>query len=150
MSAKLKKFIHSWVINTLAVLVACYIVPGIRYDQPLFLFLASLLLGVLNAVLKPFMMRIALVLVIFTLGLFRFVINALLLYLVAVILQPHFSVQNFWSAFLGALIISIISVVLNLLTGNTNASARVEVRGTRQPPPPRSGPPDGSGPIIDV
>jgi putative membrane protein len=148
MSPKLKKFIHSWIVNTVAVLVAVKLMPGIHYEKPVDLFGASLLLGILNAFLKPTMMRLALPLVIFTLGLFRFVINALLLYLVGVLPWPHFHVDNFWSAFVGALIISVVSIVLNLLTGNSSAQARVEVRGQRRPPP---GPPDtGSGPVIDV
>src|ERR1041385_3133519 len=130
MSPKLKKFIQSWIINTLAVMAACALGKGIRYDG-WFLLLASLLLGIFNAFLRPIMTRIALVLVIFTLGLFRFVINALLLELVAVILQPHFTIDNFWSAFLGALIISVISIVLNVLTGNTSTTARIEVHGRR-------------------
>ena len=65
---------------------------------------------------------------IFTLGLFTLVINALLLYFFGVLLKPNFPVDSFGFAFLGALIISIVSIALNILTGG----ARVTV----QPPPP--------------
>jgi putative membrane protein len=147
MSPKLKKFIQSWIFNTLAVLLAAAVVSGIHYQKRVYLVVASLLLGILNAFLKPIMMRIALPLVIFTLGLFRFVINALLLYFVGFLLNPYFYVETFWSAFLGALIISIVSVVLNLFSGG-NSNVRAEVRTNT--PRRRSGPPDGSGPIIDV
>ena len=82
-------------------------------------------------------MLIALPLLIFTLGLFTLVINALL--------QPNFMVSSFGYAFLGALIISIISVALNLLTGN----ARVSVQHRRPPEPPKT-PGGGNGPVIDV
>src|SRR3979409_1353554 len=105
----LKKFIQSWLINTLAVLVAVYLVKGIHYQKPLDLCVASLLLGILNAVLRPIIMLLALPLLIFTLGLFMLVINGLLLYFVGFMLRPHFFVDDFWSAFGGALIISIIS-----------------------------------------
>jgi putative membrane protein len=145
MSPGLKKFIQSWFINTLAVLVAVYIVNGIHYRKPLDLCVASLLLGILNAILRPIIMFLALPLLIFTLGLFMLVINALLLYFVGFILQPHFYVDGFWSAFWGALIISIVSLILNTLTGTGNARLRVQHR-TR---PPDSGP-GGSGPVIDI
>src|SRR5207245_7134228 len=109
MPTGLKKFIQSWVINTLAVLVAAYIVKGIHYQIPLDLIVASLLLGILNAVLRPILMLVALPLLIFTLGLFTLVINALLLYFVGDLLQPHFHIDRFSDAFWGALVISIIS-----------------------------------------
>src|SRR5437773_5645164 len=102
----LKKFIQSWLINTLAVLIAVYIVKGIHYQKPLDLCVASLLLGILNAVLRPVLLFLALPLLILTLGLFTFVINGLLLFFVGKMLQPHFYVDDFWSAFWGALIIS--------------------------------------------
>src|SRR5215472_2390617 len=82
MSPKLKKFLQNWAISTLAVAIASSIVPGIHYDRFLDLVIASLLLGILNSFLKPILMFVALPLLVFTLGLFMFVINALLLYLV--------------------------------------------------------------------
>jgi putative membrane protein len=142
----LKKFILSWGIDTLAVLVAVYILGGrIYYDRPVDLAVASLLLGVLNAVLRPILTLLTLPLVILTLGLFRFVINALLLYLVGYLLQPHFRVDSFKAAFWGALIISIISSVLHVLTGTSNSRGRFQVR--RRPPDTGD---NGGGPVIDV
>lgn len=139
----LRSFLQSWLICTLAVLVAVYLVPGLRYQKPLDLVAASLLLGILNAVLRPLLLLLALPLLIFTLGLFMLVINALLLYLVGFLLQPHFSVEDFWAAFWGALVISIVSVILNTLTGTGRAQMKIQ----RQKPPPRN---DGNGPVIDV
>jgi putative membrane protein len=141
----LKKFIQSWFINTLAVLVAVYLVKQIRYEKPLDLLVASLLLGILNAVLRPFLMFLALPLLILTLGLFMLVINAMLLYFVGFILRPHFYVDNFGSAFLGALIISVISMILNALTGTGKTRVRIERRQSRG----HSDKDDG-GPVIDV
>jgi len=139
-----KRFLHSWVINTLAVLVAvCLLRPRINYAGLADLLVASLLLGVLNAVLRPILMLLTFPILIVTLGLFRFVINALLLLLVGYLLRPHFSVEGFWAAFWGALIISLVSSILNVLTG----SRRVRFRRLRRPPDSRD---DGGGPVIDV
>jgi putative membrane protein len=141
----MRRFIQSWLINTLAVLVAGYVVSGIHYEKPLDLFVASLVLGILNAVIRPFLMLLTFPLLLFTLGLFRFVINGLLLYFVGSLLQPHFKVDGFWDAFWGALIISIVSSVLHVLTG----TSRSKVSFQQHRRPPDSGP-GGQGPIIDV
>jgi putative membrane protein len=144
---KAVRFVQSWVINTVAVLVAVIVLHNhISYGDKLEnLLVASLLLGILNAFVRPILMLIALPLLIFTLGLFTLVINALLLYLVGALLAPRFAVDSFGYAFLGAVIISVISVALNVLTGN----ARVSVQSRRPPGPPKP-PGGGNGPVIDV
>jgi putative membrane protein len=143
----MKKFIQSWAVNTLAVLVAVYMVPGIRFkDESLWTpFVTSLVLGILNAFIRPILMLFALPLLIFTLGLFRLVINALLLYFVSFLLGRYFVVDNFWAAFLGALVISIVSVLLNFVIGGRGSRVRVAPR--RPPPDSDRG---GNGPVIDV
>ena len=142
----MKKFIKSWVINTLAVLVAVHMVPGIHFkDESLWTpFVTSLVLGILNAFIRPVLMLLALPLLIFTLGLFTLVINALLLYFVSFLMGNYFAVDSFGAAFLGALVISIVSLLLNLITGSS--SARVRFQHRRRPPD--SG--GGGGPVIDV
>ncbi|HEU4772606.1 MAG TPA: phage holin family protein, partial [Candidatus Udaeobacter sp.] len=72
-------------------------------------------------------------------------INALLLYLVSLLLGSYFEVRNFWSAFLGALVISVISLVLNTMTGTGDSRLIIERR--RRPPESDE---DGGGPVIDV
>ena len=143
---KLLRFLQSWIINTLAVLLAVEILRNhISYEDKLGnLLIASFLLGILNAFVRPILMLIALPLLIFTLGLFTFVINALLLCFLSKLL-PFFHVDNFGYAFGGALIIWIISAALNVMTGNTRFSMQ-----RRDPPnrPPKSG--GGDGPVIDV
>ena len=143
----MKKFIINWTISTLAVLVAVRVVPGIHFTDETFWtpFVTSLVLGILNAFIRPILMLFSLPLLIFTLGLFRLVINALLLYFVSVLLRRYFVVDSFGAAFLGALVISIVSVLLNLIVGGSGARVRVE----RQRPPPDSGR-SGNGPVIDV
>lgn len=146
MSDKLKAFIQRWVISTLAVLVATYIVPGIKYGDWRDLLVATLVLGLLNSFLRPLLLLLSLPLLIFTLGLFTIVINAVLLLLVSVLLGVnHFRVDGFWSAFWGALVISIVSLLLNSVTGS--GKARISVRRTK-PPAPRDD--DKDGPVIDV
>jgi putative membrane protein len=144
-SKKFLRFVQSWIINTLAVLVTVVLLPNhITYQSWKDLLVASLLLGILNAFVRPILMLIALPLLIFTLGLFTLVINALLLCLVSLIMRDAFHVDRFLYAFIGALIISVISVALNVLTGN----ARVSVQ--RRPPGPPNPPGGGNGPVIDV
>ena len=140
----LKQFFLRWIITTLAVLVTVVILrPHIDYNGTTNLFAASLLLGILNAFIRPIMMLLALPLLIFTLGLFTLVINASLLYLVHWLMGPGFEVESFGWALVGAIIISIVSVMLNILTG----TGKTRVTYRRGPPPPRDG---DDGPVIDV
>jgi putative membrane protein len=147
-----KEFLQRWLITTVAVLVAAHIIPGINYDHATDLFVASLLLGVLNAIARPILMLLSLPLVILSLGLFLLVINAGLLYFVGWLVKG-FHVGGFWSAFFGALVISITGVILNTLTGTGNARVKVSGNVNRgsgpQNRPPRNDD-KGGGPIIDV
>ena len=144
----IKWFLQGWAINTLAVLVAAFLLPGISYDTWQDLLLASLLLGVLNAFVRPLLMLVALPLLILTLGLFMLVINSLLLLLVGSIVHG-FEVKSFWWALLGSLIISFVSLVLNTLTGSGKSRIQVS-RFNRQQRPPGRGDDGGGGPVIDV
>jgi putative membrane protein len=144
-----KRFLQSWVINTLAVLVAVYIVKGLRFkDDSIWTpFITSLVLGILNAFLRPLIMLLALPLLVVTLGLFMLVINALLLWLVGWLLGDYFQVDSFWSALFGAVIISMVSLILNTLTG----SGQSRIQFKRYSRRPKSGNDhDDNGPVIDV
>ena len=144
MTENLKPFLQRWAITTLAVLVAANVVTGIRYDTAGGLLAASLLLGILNAFLRPVMLLLSLPLLILTLGLFTLVINAMLLSIVGWVVQP-FHVDGFGAAFLGSLVISIVSLVVNLMLGTNRI--KVEARRKNRPP---GGPSNGDGPVIDV
>lgn len=145
---KLLRFLGNWIINTLAVAVAVAVLHGhINYERWNYLLIASLLLGLLNAFVRPILMLLALPLLIFTLGLFMLVINALLLYFVGVLMAPHFTVDSFGFAFLGAIIIGIVSIFLNAMTGNARVSIR---RGPPRPPRPPSPPRSDDNDVIDV
>src|SRR5579863_6395673 len=134
-SKRLVRFLQTWIIDTLAVAVAVVILRNhISYGNDWKnLLLATFVLGILNAFVRPILRLIALPLLILTLGLFTFVINALLLCFLSVLL-PFFHVDRFIYAFLGAIIISVISAFLNLLTGN----ARVTIKKSGPPAPPRN------------
>ncbi len=145
MPSDLKAFLQRWSINTLAVLVAANVVRGIRYDNLTGLLVASLLLGILNAFVRPIMLLLSLPLLVLTLGFFTLIINAMLLYLVGWLVRP-FHVESFWAAFWGGLVISFISLLANSMLGIGHA--RIEVKRGRSTRPGRKD--DGGGPIIDV
>jgi putative membrane protein len=146
---KIVQFLKRWVISTLAVLVAVKVVHGIHFRDPGLLapVLTALMLGILNAFIRPVLVIFALPLLILTLGLFMLVINALMLCFVSWLMQPYFQVDTFGAAIWGALVISLISGALNLLTGNSNARITVQ---RRPPPSDKKSGNDGNGPVIDV
>jgi putative membrane protein len=141
----LRAFVQRWIITTLAVLVAANIVKGIDYDSVAGLLVASLLLGILNALLRPVMILVSLPLLVFSVGLFMLVINAVLLYLVGWLVKS-FHVESFGAAFWGGLVISVVSLIAHRLTGakDNRVVFRYQKRGQGRPPD------TGSGPVIDV
>jgi putative membrane protein len=133
-----------WLMLAVAAWIAAAIVPGISYDNWQSLLIAALVLGILNAFVRPVLGLLSLPLIILTMGLFLPVLNALLLMLTAW-LVPGFHVRGFWSAVGGSLVISLVSFFL----GYSGQRRRIVVAPTavhtdqRRPPP-------GRGPIIDV
>ena len=143
MSPAVKKFLQGWVVNTLAVLVVTQLVHRIHYDSTSGLIVATLVLGILNAFLRPLLLLLSLPLLIFTLGFFMLVINAMLLYWVGSIVRD-FHVDTFGAAFWGALGIGFISLVLQSIMGNGNTRVVVSRHQfTRRDD-------DAGGPTIDV
>src|SRR5881397_2185386 len=130
MAENLKDFLKRLAITTVGVLAATHIVSGIHYDHWHGLLVATLLLGLLNAFLRPLLLLLSLPLLFLTLGLFTFVINAALLYGVGQLVKS-FHVASFGAAFWGGLVISLISMPLNFLTGA--GGARIEFRRGRPP-----------------
>ena len=105
-------FVIRWLVTTVAVLVAAHVIPGVSYEGWGTLLGASLLLGIINAFVRPILLLLSLPWIIITMGLFIFVINALLLMLVSTIV-PAFQVSGFWSAFFGGIVISLGSWLLS-------------------------------------
>lgn len=112
--------IISLLINAAALWVAARFVPGIRQPDTLtHLLLVALVFGVVNVTIKPVLKLLAFPVQILTLGLFTLVINAGMLLLTAWLAKGWgFAVDGFVSAFLGALVISVVSALLGLLTSN--------------------------------
>ncbi|KPK72468.1 hypothetical protein AMJ87_04695 [candidate division WOR_3 bacterium SM23_60] len=113
------KLLIRWVIIALSLFVAAWLVPGIRVEGNAWLIFTvmAVILGLVNAVVRPILTLLTCSLVILTLGLFVLVINALTLWLASSIavnwFRVGFYVDGFWAAFLGALIVSIVSLVLS-------------------------------------
>lgn len=111
-------FVIRLLVNAAALWVATQFVPGVTFqgEWPAFLVVA-LTFGVLNAVVRPVAWVLTFPLIIVTLGLFLFVVNALMLWLTSLLstrLGLGFHVDGFWAAFLGALVVSIVSTVLTV------------------------------------
>ena len=99
-----------WLVTTIAILVAAYVLPGIRIDSLGGALIGAAILGIFNAVLKPILVILTLPITLLTLGLFLFVVNALV-FLLAGNLLSGFHVDSFWSALLGSLVVTVVSYV---------------------------------------
>lgn len=110
----MKAFLKKWVINSLAILIVTYIIKGSEVISPITAIVAALVLGIINAILRPFIILLTLPINIFTLGLFTFFINGFLFYLVSKIVKG-FVITGFWPAFFGSLLFSAISLFLSLM-----------------------------------
>jgi|ERR1035437_3563622 putative membrane protein len=109
-------FLIRLVVNAIALIAVAYIVPGIHVYGFGGAVLAALILGIVNAVIRPILIIISLPISILTLGLFVLVINALLFWFVGA-LHVGLYVDGFWPAFWGALVMAIVSGLLSMLTG---------------------------------
>lgn len=122
------RFLLRWLINAAALWVAVRIVPGVTYEGDwAYLLLVALVFGLLNALLRPLLTVLTCPLLVLTLGLFTFVINAVILLLTSAIsrsLGVGFHVDGFWAAFLGALVVSIVSVLLSLFLRESSEARR--------------------------
>lgn len=101
------------VANALAILAAAYIVPGIEVAGGLALLAAALVLGLVNAVVRPILLFLTLPFTLVTLGLFIFLLNAFCLWLTSWLVKG-FEVHGFWAAVLGAIIVSVVSWLVNV------------------------------------
>ncbi len=113
------KFILRWVINAVAIFLAIKFVPGITLRSGLASVLwLALIFGLVNALLRPLLKLLTCPLIIATLGLFTLLINTFLFWLTGQIGQLFgidITIAGFWPAFLGGLVVSVVSVVLTLI-----------------------------------
>ncbi len=121
--------IMRWAINAVALYASIAIVPGLQADNPnwqAYIWLA-LIFGLINALVRPLLKLLTCPLILLTLGLFTLLINTLMLYLtsrVGDVFGIGLSIANFWAAFLGAIVISIISLVLTMFVRDPKRSHR--------------------------
>jgi len=107
------RFIFRLLINVVAILIIAHIAPGlIRVDGFLAALIAAILLGIVNTIIRPILVILTFPLTLLTFGLFLLVINALMLWLVSALLSG-FSVNGFWGALFGSILISIVSWLLS-------------------------------------
>ncbi|MFO7324659.1 MAG: phage holin family protein [Pseudomonadota bacterium] len=111
-------FLVRLLVNALGLWLAATIVPGIHIDGTGTLILAALVMGIVNALVKPLAVVLTLPITIVTLGIFLLVVNAAMFALVAWIL-PGFSVSGFWAALFGWLIVSVVSCVASSFRDRT-------------------------------
>ena len=108
-------FLLRVLLNGLAIFAAAWLVPGVYLAGPVPAVIAGLILGVVNALVRPILIILTLPFTLITLGLFLFIVNAICLALTAA-LVPGFEISGFFAAFLGALIVTVVSWVLSGLT----------------------------------
>lgn len=100
------------VINAVALLATTYVVPGFKVDNFTSALLAAVVLGVVNTFIKPILSFITLPLTIVTLGLFAFVVNAVVLFIVAWVV-PGFDLTGWLPAILGGIVLAIVATILS-------------------------------------
>lgn len=108
------KVLGNWMLNALIILVAAYILPGVMVEGFFIALLVALVLGILNAVVRPIFIILTLPITIVTFGLFLLVINSVLVYFTSWLVSG-FSVANFWWALLFGVVLSILNFVVNSL-----------------------------------
>lgn len=104
----------SLILNTLALIITAYIVPGFQVDSFTSALLAAIVLGIINTFIKPILVFLTLPLTVVTLGLFIFVVNAIVLRLTTFFV-PGFMVDGWMAAILGAIVLSLASTILSML-----------------------------------
>lgn len=126
-----QRLVLRWLISSLAIFVAIWLVPGIEFSGPGWhIGVVALVFGLLNVLLRPLIYLLTCPLVILTLGLFGLVINAVLLGLTSALadqLAINFHIDGFWPAFWGGLVISIVTTLLSIVAGDTQVQV-VRVR----------------------
>ena len=103
-----------WILFTFALIFTAWIVPGISVENFISALIACLLIGIINAIIRPLVEFIAIPINILTLGLFTFVTNALL-FMLAGTIAPGVEVEGFFSALIGSIILSLLASLINKL-----------------------------------
>ena len=108
----MKTIIH-FVVSTIAILITAYVLPGVYVNGIFSALVLAVVLGIINAILRPILILLTLPITILTLGLFVLVINGLLIMLASYIV-PGFTVVSFWSAILFGIVLAIVNFGLQM------------------------------------
>jgi putative membrane protein len=108
------RIVLAWLVNTVALIAVAYLMPSITISSFWTALVAALVLGLVNAVIRPILVLLTLPVTVLTLGLFILVINGLLFWFVGSFVQG-FVVQGFWTGFVGAILFSLVSWLLSAL-----------------------------------
>jgi putative membrane protein len=124
-------FLVHWGVSALSLWLASLVFRGLRFDGARSLLIAALLLGLVNAIVRPVIIVLTLPLTLVTFGLFLLVINALMLMLVAKLVRG-FSLSGFWTAFFASIFLAILSLVIGavLSIGDPGAEVQLPSKGT--------------------
>ena len=106
------RLLLNWLLSALALLIVSYFVPGFHVEGFKDALIAALVIGLINATLGLILKLVTLPLTIVTLGVFWWVVNALMLMLASRLLAPKFVVSGFLAAFIGAIVLSLVNVIL--------------------------------------
>ena len=115
-------FLLQWLVSGVAIIITAYLLPGVALEGFLAALVTALVLGLVNAIIRPILILLTLPLNILTLGLFTLVINALLIMLAASIV-PGFAVQGFWWALLFGIVLAIVNFALSPLLKSSDAQS---------------------------
>lgn len=118
-------FIISLIINAVALWVVTLLNIGIHADTFTALIIASIVLGIVNAIIRPIMLLLSLPFIILTLGLFVLVVNGIALWLVG-LMVPGFHVDSLWAGILGAIILAVISWIIGAVGLNKAGKPNVK------------------------
>lgn len=108
------RLLLNWLLSALALLIVSHVVPGFHVDGYKEALIAAIVIGLINATLGLLLKLITLPLTLLTLGVFWWVVNAVMLMLASNLLAPNFMVSGFLAAFLGAIVLSLVNVVLRM------------------------------------
>ena len=109
-------FLLTWLVTAISLMITTYIVPGFIVKSFFAALIAAVVLGLVNAIVKPLLVVLTLPLTIVTLGLFLFVINAITI-LLAGWLTPGFAVAGFLPALVGSIVLTVVASVINFFVG---------------------------------
>ena len=123
----MKGILIRWMILTVAIMFASYMIAGIQVKNFFSAFFAAAILGILNAFFRPILILLTLPINILTLGLFTFIINALLLKMASGVISG-FEIYGFWSAVFGSLIISVVSWILSSFINEKGSVGYIDLK----------------------